>query len=193
MAEPELKGRQDEPTAATSEAESSPEALLESLRRERASFLNYKRRVDQERAADRERAEGEVVLRLLPLLDELDRALAQRPADLATHPWAEGVAILHRRLLEALRQLGVERIGAEGEPFDPAHHEALFYDGRPDADDTRVAEVIRPGYRLGNRLLRPAQVGVAGPAQAPLGPAPAAAGHPWRASRSPEPDARVGG
>lgn len=148
-----------------SEPEGPAEGLLELLRRERADFLNYKRRAERERAEDRERARAEVLQRLLPLLDELDRALAQIPEDLETHPWARGVALSRRRLTEALGELGVERIGVEGEPFDPARHEALYYDARPDAADRRVAAVIRAGYRLGDRLVRPAQVGVVGPAE----------------------------
>ncbi len=152
--------------AGIEEATPSREELLELLRRERASFLNYKRRVEQERAVDQERARGEVVLRLLPVLDELDRALAHRPPDLETHPWAEGVALIHRRLLETLRELGVERVGSEGESFDPALHEAVLYEQWPDSDGRRIKQVLRPGYRLGDRLLRPAQVIVVGPAEA---------------------------
>jgi molecular chaperone GrpE len=158
------------PSAGVEEARASGEELLELLRRERASFLNYKRRVEQERAEDRERARGEVLHRLLPLLDELDRALAQRPDELESDPWAEGVALIHRRLLETLRQLGVERVGREGELFDPALHEAVLYEERPDSGERLVKAVLRPGYRLGDRLLRPAQVIVAGPAEATPGP-----------------------
>ncbi len=153
-------------TGPTSESRLAAEELLELLRRERADFLNYKRRVERERVEDRKRALEEVVERLLPLLDELDRALAQVPSDLETHPWAQGVALSRQRLADALRELGVERIGVAGEPFDPAQHEAVFYDERPDAIDQRVSAITRAGYRLGERLLRPAQVAVVGPAEA---------------------------
>ena len=166
----------------------SGEELLELLQRERASFLNYKRRVEQERTVDREDARGEVLLLLLPVLDELDRALAQRPKDLETHPWAEGVTLVYQRLMQALHDLGLERIGVEGEEFDPAHHEAVLYEGRPDATDRRVAALLRPGYRLGGRLLRPAQVSVVGPADTA---AAETAAPP--SIQAPEPDSRVGG
>jgi len=63
----------------------------------------------------------------LPVLDELDRALAQAPPELAGHPWVRGVALVHHRIVEALRELGVERVGEVGEPFDPARHEAVSY------------------------------------------------------------------
>jgi molecular chaperone GrpE len=148
------------PPKSEAEPKDSGEELLELLQRERASFLNYKRRVEQERTADREDARGEVLLLLLPVLDELDRALDHRPRDLETHPWAEGMALIYRRLMQALHALGLERIGVEGEEFDPARHEAVLYEGRPDATDQRVAALLSPGYRLGGRLLRPAQVSV---------------------------------
>jgi molecular chaperone GrpE len=182
------------PARSGSEPESSPEELLELLRRERASFLNYKRRVEQERSADRERTAGEMVLRLLPVLDELDRALGQIPSELQTHPWAEGIALVHRQLAEALRQLGVERIGAEGDLFDPALHEAVQYQELPGVGDRRIGEVIRPGYRLGDRLLRPAQVSVVGPAETAEAETSRGRRHKGRHAAHPsEPDAQVGG
>jgi molecular chaperone GrpE len=140
--------------------------LIDLLRRERADFVNYRRRIAEERAADRERAQAEAIERLLPLVDELDRALTVVPDELEEHPWARGVAMSHRRLLEALQAMGVERIGLPGERFDPERHEALFYAAGPDESEARVAAVLRSGYRLGNRLLRPAQVSVVGPPEA---------------------------
>ncbi len=148
------------------DAQMSPEELLERLRRERADFLNYKRRIERERAADVERARAEVVQRLLPVLDDLERALSQRPIDLERHPWGQGVGVIHRTLVDALRDLGVQRIGEEGEPFDPERHDALFYHQQADATDQLVANVIRAGYQLHDTLLRPAQVAVVGTADA---------------------------
>jgi|GraSoiStandDraft_43_1057313.scaffolds.fasta_scaffold256003_2 molecular chaperone GrpE len=138
-------------------------ACLEQLQRERADFLNYKHRVDRERADDRERTRDETVRHLLPAIDDLDRALAHVPDELRGHPWAEGVSLAHQRLLDALRQLGVERVGSEGERFDPSVHEAVVYHTDPNAAEQHVMSVVRPGYRLGSRLVRPAQVVVAGP------------------------------
>ncbi len=133
------------------------------LVRERAAFRNYRSRVERERKDDRELARADLLRRLLPLLDDLDRATAHRPSDLESHPWAEGVVLIGRRLADLLRDLGVERIGVEGEPFDPHVHEAVFYDRRPDVSGQTVARVIKAGYRQGNRLLRPASVTVVGP------------------------------
>jgi molecular chaperone GrpE len=137
--------------------------LLEMLRRERADFQNYRRRLETERAGDRERTRGELVHRLLPVLDELDRALAHTPPALAGDPWAQGVALTRRRLGDALAKIGLEQFGAVGEPFDPTRHDALFYEAREDAREPRIAQVIRPGYLLGGRLLQAAQVSVLGP------------------------------
>jgi len=137
--------------------------LLDLVRRERADFQNFRRRVAEERAEDERRTRADVVQRLLPLLDDLDRALAVIPERLADDPWARGVVLGRREIGEALGRLGVERIGDEGEPFDPARHDAIFFDTRPDATEPRVAQVIRPGYRIDGQLLQPAQVGVTGP------------------------------
>jgi molecular chaperone GrpE len=151
-------------------------ALLESLRRERADFLNYKRRVERERVLDGERARADAISRILPVLDDLDRALARVPDDLREHPWAQGVALGHRQLRTALSGLGLERIGEVGEPFDAAVHEAVHYEPAPGAEPPRVRAMLRPGYRLGGRLIRPAQVVV-------VGPGPAGTGRPPRRGR----------
>jgi hypothetical protein len=85
------------------------------------------------------------------------------PAGLEDDPWARGIAMLRSRLEETLAGLGLEPVGTVGETFDPALHEAVFHEPDPDGVDQRVAQVIRPGYRVGERLLRPAEVVVRGP------------------------------
>jgi molecular chaperone GrpE len=136
---------------------------LDLLRRERADFLNYKRRVERERASDREQERVETLRQLLPIVDDLDLALAHLPEELATHPWAQGISLSHRRFVEALRELGLERVGAEGDVFDPTQHEAVAYEEPGDGVEQRVISVLRPGFRVGAYLLRPAKVVVAGP------------------------------
>jgi molecular chaperone GrpE len=165
MSEPEQPAEFGQATTTDASPGDSAQKLLNMLQRERADFLNYKRRVEREREQDREAGQLDVIRALLPLLDELDRALAQVPADLAPHAWVRGISLSRHRLARALTDLGVERIGAAGEPFDPARHEALFFDTQPESTDQRVSTVINPGFRLGDRLLRPAQVGVVGPAE----------------------------
>jgi molecular chaperone GrpE len=164
MAQPEPRGgRSDALDDAYPEADVGIDEVLDQLRRERANFLNYKRRVERERASDRELAQGDLLRYLIPFLDDLDRALGLIPPELEAHPWARGTALSRDRLQSAFDEFGIERIGAEGEPFDPARHEALFFDTHPDATEQRIGSVIRPGYRVGDRLVRPAQVSVVGP------------------------------
>jgi molecular chaperone GrpE len=137
--------------------------LLDLLRQERADFRNYRQRVADEREAESERTRGRVLEPLLPLLDDLDRALAGPPADLTEHPWVQGIALLRAQLREVERRLGLESVGVTGDAFDPALHEAIAFEPAPDATATTLADVVRPGYRMGGRLLRPAQVVVRGP------------------------------
>src|SRR5205823_4673545 len=111
---------------------------------ERADFLNYKRRVESERTEDRERARVELLGQLLAPIDDLDRALAHLPPELANNPWAQGVALGQRRFVEALRQLGLERVGSEGDRFDPTVYEAVAYEEQPGATEQLVLTVVRP-------------------------------------------------
>jgi molecular chaperone GrpE len=85
------------------------------------------------------------------------------PSELANHPWVRGIVVARRQLLDAFRDLGVKRFGVEGEEFDPALHDALSFEPREDEDERRINEVHRPGYAMGRRVLRPAQVTVTGP------------------------------
>ena len=146
-----------------SEAMSEHDECVAQLQRERADFLNYKHRVDRERADDRTRTREELLRQLLPTIDDLDRALSQMPDDFCGHPWVEGIALAHQQILETLRGLGVERVGSRGELFNPSIHEAVTYEDEPEVDEPRVQRIMRPGYRLGPRLLRSAQVVVTGP------------------------------
>ena len=159
MTDPGHNGR----PATDEAAEPTTDELLDQLRRERADFRNYRRRVTEERAMDADRARGRVLEPIFPVLDDLGRAFAEVPPDLKDHPWAKGIAMLRSRLESTLAGLGLEPVGTVGEPFDPARHEAVYHEPDPAADGQVVALVIRPGYRLGGRLLRPAEVVVRGP------------------------------
>jgi molecular chaperone GrpE len=140
--------------------------FLAQLQRERADFRNYRRRATQACADEVERARAQQIQAILPILDDLGRGFSQVPDELRDHPWTRGIALGQTRLLDFLAKSGVEPFGAPGEPFDPVSHEALYFEERPDIDDRRVISVIQPGYRMGERILRPAQVGVAGPSEA---------------------------
>lgn len=134
---------------------------LDLAQRAHAELLSYRQRVERERADEHQTGRADAVEQILPVLDDLDRALGHLPPDLANHPWVKGVMLLGLRLQSTLAELGIERLGAVGDPFDPTVHEAVGHEPRPNVESEHVAEVVRPGYRSGDRLIRPAQVIVA--------------------------------
>jgi molecular chaperone GrpE len=161
--------------------------VLDQLRRERADFRNYQRRVTEERAADGDRARSRALEPILPLLDDLARAFAEVPPELEEHPWAKGIAMLRSRLEATLAGLGLEPVGTVGEPFDPTRHEAVYHEPDPTTTGQVVAVVIRPGYRLGGRLLRPAEVVVRGPLSESAAESHSVSARPSEAIRRTEP------
>lgn len=147
------------------EAQRQAGEYLSMTQRLQADFINYKRRVTQEQSEGRLQAQAQVIEQILPVLDDLGRALAAAPPELAQHPWAQGIQLTSRQLISALQQLGVRQVGTPGELFNPHWHEALMKEPRSDLPEGTVAQVYRPGYVFGERVIRPAQVTVAGPAQ----------------------------
>jgi molecular chaperone GrpE len=148
------------------------EECLDLLRRTQADFVNYRRRMSQEQAEGRIAAQIALLSRLLPVLDDLGRALGAVPPELATHPWVQGLLLVERRLTTQLDQLGVRQIGTPGEQFDPRWHEAITTEARADVPEGTILRVALPGYVMGERVIRPAQVSVA-VTPAPLRDAPA--------------------
>lgn len=146
-------------------------ALEEAHRRLAADFANYRRRVERDRAGWEEAAQGELLLRLLPVFDNLRRAreAAGAAAGEAGTALAAGLDMVVRSLDEALASVGVTESVRVGDPFDPATCEALGEEVRDDFAPGSVSAVLLPGYRLGGRVLRPALVRVA------AAPAPQAA------------------
>jgi len=150
-AEPE--GEADELSRTRSEAAE----YRDHLQRLQAEFDNYRKRVLKEQTRAVELAAQPVMLRLLEVLDEFDLALmaAERTPDVER--FRKGVELVYAKLADSLRAEGLERIDAEGKPFDPAEHEALMQSGEPEGEP-HVAEVFRSGYRLKGSVLRPASV-----------------------------------
>jgi molecular chaperone GrpE len=131
------------------------------LLRARAEFDNYRKRVDRERLELIETASADLLHDLLPIVDDLERALAA-PADAeAAEPYRRGVELIHRQLLELLRQRGARPVEALGATFDPHLHQAVAHEPAPGRRDGEIIEEYRRGYTLGNRLLRPSMVKVA--------------------------------
>ena len=178
---------QDDRPESDGAAGPTTDEVLDQLRRERADFRNYQRRVTDERAADADRVRGLVLDPILPLLDDLGRAFADVPPALEADPWAKGIAMLRSRLEATLAGLGLEPVGTVGEPFDPTRHEAVHHEPDPAANGQVVDLVIRPGYRLGGRLLRPAEVVVRGPLSPAAGEPDAESASPWDGVLRPEP------
>lgn len=127
------------------------------LQRLSAEFVNFRKRVERDRAVDYSRGVSDVVDALIPVLDDVDAA--RRHGDL-TGPFA---AIAEKLESVLAQRFGVERYGAEGEEFDPTVHEALMHATSAEAEETCVSAVLQPGYRVGERVLRAARVAVVGP------------------------------
>jgi len=123
-----------------------------------ADFQNYKRRTDAERAETYQVAVGNIIRSYLPVMDDLERALANRPENL---PWAEGIELICRKLQTILESEGLKRIDAVGKMFDPNLHEAISQEDSAEQESGYVIAVIRNGYMLGDKVIRPAMVRVA--------------------------------
>jgi molecular chaperone GrpE len=134
------------------------DALQDRLLRTAAEFDNYRKRMDKERRDLAEYTAGEAVKDLLPIIDNLERALQASALD---EPLRKGVELIHKQMLEILRRRGVTPIEALGADFDPHFHQAVAHEEVAGARDGEVVEVLAKGYKLGERLLRPAIVRVA--------------------------------
>lgn len=134
---------------------------LDGWQRARADFANYKKRIEREQADSYQNAAASVLTRVLPALDDFDLALKNAPVDGDAAQWAAGIALVQRKLGALLENEGIKRIEAEGQPFDPNVHEAVIHEESTDHAEGHVVEVLRQGYKLGDRVLRPALVKVA--------------------------------
>jgi molecular chaperone GrpE len=134
---------------------------LAGLQRIAADFQNYKRRTEQDREASAGRANEYLLLRVIALADDFDRAIEAMPEPLAGDGWVQGIAAIDRKLRTLLESEGVVPIEALGRPFDPREHEALSHIETTDAPDGTVVAEIQRGYRVRERILRPSLVAVA--------------------------------
>jgi len=135
------------------------DGLHDRLLRQAAEFDNYRKRVDRERRDLTQMAAIDFVQELLPVIDDFERALqADAPG---AESYRQGLEIIHRALLDMLRRRGVTPVDAVGTQFDPQVHQAVAYEDAPDRRDGEVIEQFTRGYRLGDKLVRPAMVKVA--------------------------------
>ncbi|WP_250444523.1 nucleotide exchange factor GrpE [Actinotalea sp. C106] len=149
-AEPAAEG--DLATAQTQAAE-----RLEDLQRLQAEYVNYRRRVDRDRQVSRDKAVSDVIESLFGVLDDIE--LARQHGELAEGPFAS----IAEKLETSLGRFGWERFGAVGEAFDPNVHEALMHSHSGDVSEPTVVQVLQPGHRVGERVVRAARVAVAEP------------------------------
>jgi molecular chaperone GrpE len=176
-------------------ARKSADEYLVALQRERAEFLNFKRRTSEEREAMLGLAAESLLSKVLAVADDFDRAVEARPAAIADHSWVEGISAIDRKLRLLLESEGVRAIeSAPGTPFDPRSHEAIANVPDPGRPEGTIVEEVRRGYRLRDRVLRPALVAVAtGMGEAPGGPPPAGGpGGSQLTQPGPDPAGRTG-
>jgi molecular chaperone GrpE len=131
---------------------------LRLAQRSQADFINYRRRVEEERVQQARDATLAYIKRLLPILDDFERAFASASPEELESSWAKGVQLVERNLRALLAADDVQRIGAEGAEFDPREHEGVGRQPSEAVPEGRVLHVVRPGYRKGDRVIRPAQV-----------------------------------
>ena len=140
------------------EAEAKASEHRDSWLRSKAEFQNYKKRLDRDNELMYVSMKGDIIKKVLPALDDLERALQNRPADDA---WANGIELIARKLQNILESEGVKRIEAEGQEFNPHFHEAISHEHNEDFESGHVIAVVQNGYMFGERVIRPALVRVA--------------------------------
>ncbi|MDB1086079.1 nucleotide exchange factor GrpE [Streptomyces sp. ACA25] len=143
-------------TAQLDQARSALNERTQDLQRLQAEFQNYRRRVERDRIAMKEMTVGNLLTELLPVLDDIGRARDHGEL-------VGGFKQVAESLETVVAKMGLAQFGKEGEPFDPTVHEALMHSYSPDVTETTCVQVLQPGYRIGDRTIRPARVGVAEP------------------------------
>ena len=135
--------------------------LTADLQRTRADFENYRKRVEGEKTAAREAGQMSMILKLLPVIDTIERAVSHMPPELQEDKWAQGVIGIAKNLQKTLEGLQLQRIDATpGTEFDPERHEAIQFDEEASGDKEVIAEELQAGYRWNGQTLRPTMVKV---------------------------------
>ncbi|MBI2331996.1 MAG: nucleotide exchange factor GrpE [Chloroflexi bacterium] len=182
MAEEVNKQEENEETQAEAEAkaettEQAPvdaerEALIQQLKdaesrvveykdgwaRSQAEFQNFRKRVERDNELFKASTRGDIIKKVLPVLDDLERAMQNRPAD---NGWADGIELVVRKFQNILDMEGVKKIEAKGAAFDPNFHEAISHEPSEEVESGHVIDVVQNGYVIGERVIRPALVRVA--------------------------------
>lgn len=134
---------------------------LDGWMRTQAEFANARKRMEKQRAETYLNASADVVTKLLPVLDDFERALAITPTEIAGSSWLEGIHLVQRKLVSILDGMNVKVIDAVGRPFDPIYHEAIMQEPSDEYESGVVCKELQKGYQLGDRVIRPSIVYVA--------------------------------
>jgi molecular chaperone GrpE len=147
--------------AALEASEAKAEEYLDGWQRSMAEFTNYRKRQERERDLNRFETVGRVAKRYLPIVDDLERALNERPTQGEGASWSEGIELIYRKLMNILDAEGVTIIEAKNQMFDPNLHEAVVQTESDEHESGQIIEVLQTGYKMGDRILRPAVVRIA--------------------------------
>ena len=147
--------------AALEASEAKAAEYLDGWQRAKAEFTNYRKRQERERELARFETVGRVAKRYLPVVDDLERALNERPTEGEGAAWSEGIELVYRKLMNILDAEGITLIEADNEMFDPNLHEAVVQSESDEHESGQVIEVLQTGYKMGERVLRPAVVRIA--------------------------------
>jgi molecular chaperone GrpE len=140
------------------EAESKMVEYKDGWARSQAEFQNFRKRMERDNETFKSSTKGDIFKKVLPVLDDLERALQNRPADDA---WANGIELVARKFQNILDMEGVKKIEAKGAAFDPNFHEAISHEPSDEVESGHVIDVVQNGYVIGERVVRPALVRVA--------------------------------
>jgi molecular chaperone GrpE len=151
----------EDASSASGNWEAKAKEYLDGWQRSLADFSNYKKRVEKDQAQAHQNASASILKKFLDVTDDLDRALKRRPLEGEGAEWAAGIDLVTRKLQSLLEAEGIKPIPAEGTQFDPNLHEAVTHEDAEGFSEGQVIEVLKQGYMIGERVLRPALVRVA--------------------------------
>jgi len=143
------------------EATTKADEYLEGWQRARAEFANYKKRIERDQSQTYQLAAGTIIKRYLEVVDDLDRALKNKPEEGEGAAWAHGIELVYRKMLSLLENEDVIPMETDGKEFDPNMHEAVSSEDSDSHESGEIIETLQQGYMIGDRVLRPAMVRVA--------------------------------
>ena len=161
MTKDKQKTAKQSATQAQSDNQAEIDELTTDLQRLRADFENYRKQAEREKLAAKDTGAEQMTIKMLPVIDNIERAILHIPPDIAQHQWVKGISGLIKQLDSTVASLGIKRIEAKtGTNFSPDYHQAVQFDEASEGDQEVVAEELQAGYTLNGRVIRPAMVRV---------------------------------